>query len=568
MLKGTTLFAVAAAGLLNVAVSQEFPAMEFVIPLYIAPMFDNGTTVTIDPQWTALAETAATGATVFGILNPASGPGEVTDTSYPDVIDYVKDAGAKMLCYVATTYGNKTTDSVEEEIMAYQSLYPGACDGIFFDEAPHLLTDAVILEIYTAHNSFAHSTLDTTTEEARVVFNTGQAADEQYFSFSPPAEVLGYENYFKAVRQLGVPETSDISTPPQNMLLLHSATELAEKPELIQPFMDKAYCKGWGTVYVTDDLFDEGNPWDNPPTFWTAFIEAARNIPTVESCGDGGLKIIAPLLGSDDADTEAIMATADPGDYGDRIMVAMNVEITETGESTDRAAAVRDAGAKVLCYIEADKYGNDLATLEEVVETFTFFPLNEICGGFFFGAFNILLAIEDMPGMQSLYLKTQKTFLQPTVVFAPEVQDYSDGFESSYSFSYDFVEDDWYSTNNWDSTTNFELPWEDVMTETDLVALAESLTVGLGDGATAGEIVVAEAMDGGSIIPEAPEPNESTAALITGYAGAPEDVMFDLFTKNWAYGYVTNYDDFEFLSTQWSAVVASAYDTESFVEIV
>lgn len=60
----------------------------------------------------------------------------------------------------------------------------------------------------------------------------------------------------------------------------------------------------------------------------------------------------------------------------------------------------------MLCYIEADRYGNDLATLEEVVETFTYFPLNEICGGFFFGAFNILLAIEDMPGMQSLYLKT------------------------------------------------------------------------------------------------------------------------------------------------------------------
>lgn len=34
----------------------------------------------------------------------------------------------------------------------------------------------------------------------------------------------------------------------------------------------------------------------------------------------------------------------------------------------------------------------------------------------------------------------QKTFLQPTVVFASEVQDYSDDYESSYSFSYDFVE--------------------------------------------------------------------------------------------------------------------------------
>lgn len=107
------------------------------------------------------------------------------------------------------------------------------------------------------------------------------------------------------------------------------------------------------------------------------------------------------------ADTAALIAAADPGDYGDRIMVAMNVEITETAEHTDRAAAVRDAGVKVLCYIESDKYGNDLATLEEVVETFTYFPLNEICGGFFFGGFNIMLAIEDAAGMQSLYLKTQ-----------------------------------------------------------------------------------------------------------------------------------------------------------------
>lgn len=94
-------------------------------------------------------------------------------------------------------------------------------------------------------------------------------------------------------------------------------------------------------------------------------------------------------------------------------MVAMNVEITDTAESTDRAAAVRDAGAKVLCYIESDRYANDLAVLEEVVETYTFFPLNEICGGFFFGAFNIMLAIEDAAGLQSLYLKTQVRAAHP-----------------------------------------------------------------------------------------------------------------------------------------------------------
>lgn len=67
--------------------------------------------------------------------------------------------------------------------------------------------------------------------------------------------------------------------------------------------MDKAYCKGWGTMYVTDDLFvgEGANPWDNPPTFWADFLLAAKNIPTPESCGDGGLKVLAPLLGTDAA---------------------------------------------------------------------------------------------------------------------------------------------------------------------------------------------------------------------------------------------------------------------------
>lgn len=39
-----------------------------------------------------------------------------------------------------------------------RQLYPGACDGIFFDESPFLLGD--MLDIYTAHNTFAHQELD------------------------------------------------------------------------------------------------------------------------------------------------------------------------------------------------------------------------------------------------------------------------------------------------------------------------------------------------------------------------------------------------------------------------
>lgn len=41
--------------------------------------------------------------------------------------------------------------------------------------------------------------------------------------------------------------------------------------------------------------------------------------------------------------------------------------------------------------------------------------------------------------------------------------------------------------------------------------------------------------------------------------------MFDLFAKDWGYGYVTNFEDFESLSTQWAAVVTSAAETEALV---
>lgn len=201
----------------------------------------------------------------------------------------------------------------------------------------------------------------------------------------------------RRVRQLGLRQTPAISTPKQNMLLLHSATELVERPQvryaltfavtragegggatqcffvvffvlflqsaasfsideagsrfslvcsftaayvdidvdtcntkyydagfdsisydhvfrfvfsafswhfpaqLIPRFMKKAYCKGYGTMYVTDDLFDEGNPWDDPPTFLSAMLDAAKTKPSVEECQIDGLKVLAPLLGSDPA---------------------------------------------------------------------------------------------------------------------------------------------------------------------------------------------------------------------------------------------------------------------------
>lgn len=58
--------------------------------------------------------------------------------------------------------------------------------------------------------------------------------------------------------------------------------------------------------------------------------------------------------------------------------------------------------------------------------------------------------------------------------------------------------------------------------QTDLVALAESLAMGLASGSTTGDIIVAEVVDASSTIPNAVEPTEHTAAIVVNFAGAPE----------------------------------------------
>lgn len=45
-----------------------------------------------------------------------------------------------------------------------EQLYPGACSGIFFDEAPFLLNEPEILATFEAHNTIAHATFDSDTE--------------------------------------------------------------------------------------------------------------------------------------------------------------------------------------------------------------------------------------------------------------------------------------------------------------------------------------------------------------------------------------------------------------------
>lgn len=109
------------------------------------------------------------------------------------------------------------------------------------------------------------------------------------------------------------------------------------------------------------------------------------------------------------------------------------------------------------------------------------------------------------------------------MVFAPEVDDIfepDDDLSMSFSYSYDIDDTDF--SDDWESSSELYFPWEDVLTEADLIALAESLTMALDDGSTMGDIIVAVTLDGASVLPAASGPAKHTAAMVIGYAGAPE----------------------------------------------
>lgn len=109
------------------------------------------------------------------------------------------------------------------------------------------------------------------------------------------------------------------------------------------------------------------------------------------------------------------------------------------------------------------------------------------------------------------------------MVFAPEVEgifDFDDEFSLGFSYSYDMDNTDF--SDDWESSSELYFPWEEVITETDLEALAEALTMALDDGSTMGDIIVAITLDGAAVLPAALGPSKHTAAMVIGYDGAPE----------------------------------------------
>ena len=114
------------------------------IPLYIYP----------GSAWTTVIQqkTAHPSVPVTVIINPDSGPGSSFSSTYGTWITQLRDAGITVLGYVYTSYGARSTSSVEADIATYKQWY--SVNGIFLDE---MTNQPGHESYYSALTSYAHS---------------------------------------------------------------------------------------------------------------------------------------------------------------------------------------------------------------------------------------------------------------------------------------------------------------------------------------------------------------------------------------------------------------------------
>jgi hypothetical protein len=205
-------------------------------------------------------------------IGSPGGPGLSYDAVWGTAIARLKSAGATVLAYVDTNYGNRDPAQVRADIDGWLNLYgkapadpwtdfSSAPQGIFFDQFAYNTTNgagADNVALYQSFYSYAYSK-----GYPFVVGNPGGDEQPSWYKLSPPAAdlIVMWENStWPTQSQLEgfSPDGHSYLTWRWNGLLIHSATSL----DTVNLALARKHCK-W--IYVTDGLFSGGasNPWGN-----------------------------------------------------------------------------------------------------------------------------------------------------------------------------------------------------------------------------------------------------------------------------------------------------------------
>ncbi len=221
------------------------------VPVYVPPGAD----------FTTFARGVGTARGLM-VINPARGPSEDSE-GYADAVKAARALGARVLGYVSTGRGDGDAAKIDQATSLYLSRLH--VDGIFFDEAPGESNCAQRLPWYAARAAAAERAHPR--GDAFIVVNPGGHTCEGFLAF---ADVI-------VVREESAAEV--LAWRPQSWVARYDASRfwlLAYAASRAQFDAVRAHARasnvGW--LYVTDDLLD--NPWDKPPSYWDAEVEALR----------------------------------------------------------------------------------------------------------------------------------------------------------------------------------------------------------------------------------------------------------------------------------------------------
>jgi hypothetical protein len=228
-------------------------------------------------MWKTLIQSAQSSENIqlHVIFNPANGPGFNVDANYlaadgsgplPDL----KQAGAIIYGYVATSFAAKSMDEVTADIDRYfDGLYAGQIDGVFLDEMSNNLA-------FTGYYQQINEYVKNKIAAAPVIGNPGIAS-----TINPDQQtVFSVSDYIRSVDVLVTFEGSAdqyadnaisgklpaIISARKNANIIHTTPEW---DNAIAALIDQHKV---GMVFVTSDTLN--NPYDQLPDYWSTMLTA------------------------------------------------------------------------------------------------------------------------------------------------------------------------------------------------------------------------------------------------------------------------------------------------------
>ena len=275
-----------------------------IVPAYFYP--------TNNSPWDDLTA-AASRIPVTAIMNPGSGPGTIQDSNYVNAVNDLRTAGGKVIAYVYTQYGSRSSTAVKADIDKYVNWYN--IDGIFFDEFSNSSSTSV-LNYYQDLYSYVKA-IDPTWE---VMGNPGTTTVESYLSTPVADSLLVFENVGSNYPSY-TPSAWNYNYDSSSIgHLVHST---ASQSDMLN-YLDLAVARNAGQVYITNDVMN--NPWDTLPSYWDAQVDRieAINNGVIEPPPPGGQTMSNPV-----ANGSIVVTTTDRSDWTG--IPAYDADTSETG---------------------------------------------------------------------------------------------------------------------------------------------------------------------------------------------------------------------------------------------